>query len=141
MLRVVLSLLVLALGFAALAFELNLGRATEGNVRAAVGIFVGILGLGYPLLCYCCRHGWWQAWRMILLGALTGLLCSLPFLGGPFSAGFLVLTYVLFGAGMGLLFWLGAIWRNLDLTCPKSFCLPCGTVYRYAYKALRRQSK
>lgn len=139
--RVVFSLLVVALGFAGLAFGLNLGRSHDGNVHAAVLIFVGVLAIGYPLLCQCCRRGWWQSWLMILLGAFTGLLCTLPFLGGPYPGGFLLLIYVLFGAAMGWLFWLGAIWRNLDLTCPKSFCLPCGTVYKVARKALQRQSK
>ena len=108
LLRVVFSLLAVALAFAALTFELNLGRDAEANARAAALIFVGVLGHGYPLLCHCCRRGWWQLWRMVLLGAFTGLLCTLPFLNGPYGQGILLFTYLVFGTVMGLLFWLAA---------------------------------
>ena len=76
---------------------------------------------------------------MALLGGLGGSLCALPFAGSPFSFGFLLFLFMVGGSLGGLLFWLAAIWRNDDLTCPKSYCLPCGTVYRVARQALNRR--
>lgn len=135
MLRVVLALLGSALAFAALAYELDLGRNQEDTARAATVMFVCVLGLGYPVLGLFCKRGWWQLWRVVLLGLVSGLLCALPFHGGAFNFDFLLLIYGVAGLGIGVLFWCAAIWRNDDLICPKSFCLPCG-VYKVARKAL-----
>jgi hypothetical protein len=49
------------------------------------------------------------------------------------------MAFVLTGATLGALFWFAALWRNDDLTCPKSFCLPCGMVYKVARNGLRRR--
>lgn len=134
MLRPVSALIGVALAFAAVAFWLGLHR--HGNV---FGVCAGILVCGYPVLYFCCKRRYWEAWRMALLGGLGGSLCALPFAGGPFAFGFLLFLFAVGGVLVGLLFWLAAIWRNADLTCPKSYCLPCGTVYRVARQALVRR--
>lgn len=136
--RVILALLGVAGAFAALAVALELDRG-GGVLRLAGGVFVGVLAAGYPLLFFCCKRRWWAPWQMILLGALGGALCALPFAGGSFAFGFLLLIFVLAGAGIGLGFWFTALWRNDGLTCPKSFCLPCGTVYQVARNGLQRR--
>jgi hypothetical protein len=139
--RVVLALLGEAVLFAALIFWIGSGNRGFAAGQGALGVFVSVLMVGFPSLYYCCQRGLWDAWRFVLLGALGGLLCALPLYGGPYLFGFLLLLFVLAGAAFGALFWLTAIWRNLDLTCPKTICLPCGTVYKVARKAFSRQSK
>ncbi|MDX9995706.1 MAG: hypothetical protein RBS28_10320 [Rhodocyclaceae bacterium] len=134
MLRPVSALIGMAMAFAALAFWLGLHR--YGNIY---GVSIGILVCGYPTLFFCCKRRYWEAWRMALLGGLGGSLCALPFAGSPFAFGFLLFLFVVGGVLAGLLFWLAAIWRNDDLTCPKSYCLPCGTAYRVARQALGRR--
>jgi hypothetical protein len=137
--RVLFALLGEAALLAALIFWLGSGEAGFAAGRGALGVFVSVLMVGLPSLYYCCRRGLWDAWRFVLLGALGGLLCVLPFYGGPYLFGFLLVLFVAAGAVFGGLFWLLAIWRNLDLTCPTSICLPCGTVYKVARKAFSRR--
>jgi hypothetical protein len=139
--RVLIALLGEALLFGALIFWIGSGDKGFAAGRGALGVFVSVLMVGFPSLYYCCQRGLWDAWRFVLLGALGGLLCALPLYGGPYLFGFLLLLFVLAGAAFGGLFWLSAIWRNMDLTCPKNICLPCGTVYKVARKAFSRQSK
>lgn len=109
-------------------------------------VFFGVLAAGFSVLrCYCCRHNRWEPWRLMLFGALAGIPVALPFVPASMTAtpnyGFLLLILMPAGAFYGLLFWLAAVWGNRDLTCPKFFCLPCGTIYRAALDALRAQSK
>lgn len=139
MLRVIIALFGMACGFAALVVFLQLGQAQDRVGWAAAGIFVGVIAAGYPVLYQFCKRQWWEIWRYLLLGFFAGGLCALPFAGGPYIFRFLLLTFVLVGAILGLLFWLAAIWRNADLTCPKSFCLPCGMVYQVARRSLLRR--
>lgn len=139
--RVQFALLGLAAAFAALAFWLEPGRGRWSAPFDAAGAFAAVLAVGFPVLYRCCRRGQWEVWRFVVLVALVGALCALPFYGGPFAFPFLLAIFVLAGALFGLAFWFAAIWRNEDLTCPKSFCLPCGTVYRVARRALLDQSK
>lgn len=136
--RVMVGLLGMAAGFAVLAAELELGRSNGSGWVAAFGVFAGLVVLGYPVLYLCCKRRWWAFWQTTLMGVVAGVFCTLPFIGGKFSFGFLMLIFVLAGAGFGMLFWLMAIWRNDGLTCPKSFCLPCGTVYRVARSRINR---
>jgi hypothetical protein len=138
--RVIVALCGMAAAFAALAIWLDLGRGSGTTGWAALGVFVGVLLIGFPALRYCCKHRLWEIWHSILLGILCGGLCTLPFADGPFGFGFLLTIFLLAGTVFGLLFWLMAIWRNDDLTCPKSFCLPCGRVYKVARNALRRRN-
>lgn len=138
MLRVIIALIGVACGFAALVVFLELERARGGTLWAATGVWAGVLAVGYPLLYQCCKRQWWEMWHFILLGTVGGGLCALPF-SGSFSFGFLLLIFFLAGAVLGLLFWLAALWRNDDLTCPKSFCLPCGMIYKVARSGLRRR--
>jgi peptidoglycan/LPS O-acetylase OafA/YrhL len=137
--RVIAALLGVAAGFAALVFWLDLAREGGGTLRAALGVFAGVLAMGFPVLYWCCKRRYWEAWRFLLLGILGGGLCALPFAGGPFAFGFLLLVFLVAGTLLGLLFWLVAIHRNTGLTCPKSFCLPCGKVYKVARNALGRR--
>jgi len=139
--RVVLALFGEAFLFTGLIFWLGSGEAGAATGRGSLGVFVGVLCVGFPSLYYCCQRGLWQVLRFVLLGALAGLLCVLPFLSGRYHFSYLLLMFVLAGAGMGLLFWIAGIWGNRELTCPKSFCLPCGTAYKFARNALRGQSK
>lgn len=113
----------------------------EAGFLFMLGVCAGLLASGFVLLYYCCRRKRWEAWRFVLFGAAVGAACALPFLGGRYIAEFLLMFFVLAGAIFGCAFWLAAIWRNTDLTCPKSYCLPCGSVYRVARNALGRQSK
>lgn len=136
--RVVAALLGVAASFAALVIWLDLAREGGGTLRAAFGVFTGVLAVGWPVLYWCCKRRYWEAWRFMLLVALGGGLCALPFAGGPFAFGFLLLIFLVAGAAFGLLFWLAAIHRNAELTCPKTFCLPCGKVYKVARNALGR---
>jgi hypothetical protein len=137
--RVLFALVGEAVLFSALIFWVGSGSAGFAAGQGALGIFVSVLIVGFPSLYYCCQRGVWDAWRFVLLGALGGLLCALPLYGGPHPFGFLLVLLVCAGAGFGALFWVSAIWRNRDLTCPKSFCLPCGAVYKVARNALRRR--
>lgn len=130
--RVVVALLGMAAAFAVLVMWLDLERDASWGGYAAAIVFAGVLGIGFPVLKYFCKRGLWAAWRFMLLGMLCGGVAALPFVGGSFGFGFLLLVFLLAGAVFGLLFWVAAIWRNDNLTCPKSFCLPCGTVYRVA---------
>lgn len=139
--RVLLALLVEAGCFAGCVLWLGLTVGTGDAGQAALGIFIAVVGTGLPVLAYCCRHRLWEPWRVLLLGGLAGALCATPFLGGSIHPGFLIFLFVLAGTAFGAVFWLIAIWRNDDLTCPTHFCLPCGTVYRVARNALRHQSK
>jgi hypothetical protein len=139
--RVVFALIGAASLLAALIFWLIDGEAGWAAGRGALGVFVSVLIVGLPTLYYCCRRGLWELWRFTLLGAAAGLLCALPLAGGPYQFGFLLVLFVAGGAVGGASFWLAAIWRNQDLTCPKALCLPCGAVYRVARNALKRQSK
>ena len=136
--RVVAALLGMAAGFAALVFWLDLARAGGNTLRAALGVFAGVLVIGFPVLYWCCKRRYCDAWRFVLLGALGGGLCALPFTAGPYAFGFLLLIFLVAGGALGLAFWLAAIWRNAGLTCPKSFCLPCGQVYKVARNVLGR---
>ncbi|GAB1391884.1 hypothetical protein MASR1M60_00470 [Rhodocyclaceae bacterium] len=136
--RVSLALLIVAALFAAMVFELGLGRDHQ---RAALFVFAGVFVGGYPLLYLCCKRGWWKLWQTGLLGIIAGVLCTLPFANGSFGFQFLLLVFVIAGAVLGLLFWLIAIWRNENLTCPRSFCLPCGVAYRVARKAMLRRDQ
>jgi hypothetical protein len=137
--RVMFALLGEAAAFAALVLWLELGREVERTAHGALGVFVGVLCVGFPAMYYCCKNRMWELWRAILLGALCGGICALPFSGGQFAFPFLLAVFVLAGAGFGLVFWFAAIWRNDNLTCPKSFCLPCGKAYRVARAALLRR--
>jgi hypothetical protein len=137
--RVMFALAGLAVAFSALAFWLEPGRGRWSAEASALGAFVAVLAVGFPVLYYCCKRGLWEVWRFTVLVALVGGLCALPFYGGPFRFPFLLAIFVLAGALFGLAFWLAAIWRNDDLTCPKSFCLPCGKAYRVARAALLRR--
>ena len=136
--RVLLALLGGAVLLAALVFWIGAGDAGFAAGWGPIGVFVSVLAVGLPLLYYCCKRGLWDIWRFVLLGALGGLLCVLPLYGGPYLFGFLLLLFAAAGAACGGLFWLAAIWRNRDLTCPKFVCLPCGTVYKVARNALKR---
>lgn len=136
--RVSLALLIVAAAFAAMVFELELGR---NHQWAALSVFVGVFVVGYPLLYLCCKRGWWKIWQTALLGLVGGILCTLPFANGSFGFQFLLLVFGIAGIALGLLFWLIAIWRNEDLTCPRSFCLPCGVAYRVARKAMLRRDQ
>jgi hypothetical protein len=136
--RVIVAQGGVAFGFAALVFFLELEHQTGGTLRSALWTFFGVLLGGLPLLYQCCKHQWWQLWRFLLLGVLAGTLCALPHSDGPFGFGFLWLVFALAGFFLGALFWCVALWGNSQLTCPKSFCLPCGTAYRVARNALRR---
>lgn len=137
--RVILALLVEAVGFAALVVWLELGRSTGRAVQSALGVFIGVLCIGFPALYYCCKNRLWELWRAVLLGSLCGGICALPFVGGTYAFPFLLMVFLLVGAAFGVLFWFIAIWRNEDLTCQKSFCLPCGKIYRVARNALERR--
>lgn len=134
--RVIAALLAVAAGFTVLAVWLELGRESHGTAAAAMLMFVGMLTVGFSTLYLCCKRRWWEIWRFILFGALWGGLCALPFSSGPFSFHFLLALFIVAGAGGGLVFWLAAIWRNDNLTCPKFLCLPCGVAYRVARHAL-----
>lgn len=137
--RVFIALLGLAASFAALVYWLDLAREGSGTLQAACGVFAGVLALGFPVLYWCCKRRYWEAWRFALLGGLAGGLCTLPFVGGPYAFTFLLLIFLVAGAVLGLGFWLAAIHRNDGLTCPKSFCLPCGQVYKVARNVLGRR--
>lgn len=130
--RVIFVLLGEAAFFAGLVIWFEFGHAAMGRGQGALGVFAGVLAIGSLALYYCCKRRRWDAWRFVLVGALGGALCALPFYGGSGVFGFLVLILALAGAGFGLLFWFTAIWRNDALTCPKFFCLPCGTTYKVA---------
>ena len=142
--RVIVALLGVAAGFAALVVWLGLPReASEQSAQwtkwaAALGVFAGVVLAGFPVLFWCCKRRYWDSWRFVLIGALAGMFCTLPFATGPYAYGFLLILFLAAGALYGLLFWLVAIYRNEGLTCPKSFCLPCGKVYRVARHALGR---
>lgn len=137
--RVIVALCGVAAAFAALAVWLDLARESVANGWGIAVVFVGVLAVGFPVLFRCCKRHRWEVWRWIAHGTVAGILCALPFAGGPFGFGFLLLIFALAGTLFGLLFWVAAIWRNEDLTCPKSFCLPCGTAYKFARNALRRR--
>lgn len=129
--RVMLALAGGLVVFVGLAAWLDFGWST-------VAVFGGVVIAGLATLFHCCKRGWWEWWRFMLLGVFGGLLCALPFHGGAFNFTFLLVMFPLAGMVCGLLFWIAAIWRNEDLTCPKTLCLPCGTAYRVARNALRR---
>lgn len=136
--RVSLALLIVAAAFAAMVLELELGR---NHQQAALFVFGGVFAVGYPLLYLCCKRGWWKIWQTTLLGIVGGILCTLPFANGSFGFQFLLLVFGIAGTALGLLFWVIAIWRNDNLTCPRSFCLPCGVAYRVARKAMLRRDQ
>jgi len=137
--RVIAALGGVAAAFAAMVEGLELGRAQGLTDWVAGGVFVGVLAVGLPVLYFhCCKRRCWEIWRLVLLGAAAGSLVGLPFVEDSYSPALLLGLFVVAGSLLGLLFWLAAIWRNENLTCPKSFCLPCGTVYRYARDALHR---
>lgn len=134
--RVIVGLLLVAAAFAGLIVELRLG---QGDFGTALAVFAGVATLGFPPLYLCCKRGWWAPWQTALLGSLGGAGCALPFAGGSFEFRFLLLTLMLAGGLLGGLFWGVAIWRNDRLTCPRSFCLPCGVAYKFARSALQRR--
>jgi len=136
--RVVFALLGEAALFAALIAWLGVDRALGGAGQGAMGVFVGVLAVGFPALYYCCKNRLWDLWRAILLSAMCGAICALPFVGGNFNPLFLIFFCAVCGAGFGVIFWIAAIWRNDNLTCPKSFCLPCGAIYKVARNTLAR---
>lgn len=136
--RVMLALLGAATAFATLVLWLELGREAERTLLEATCVFFGVPAVGIPTLYYWRRNRLWNIWRCIVLGTLGGGLCALPFSDGPFAFPFLLAIFFVAGGLIGLLLWLVAVWRNDDLTCPKTFCLPCGMVYRFARNALRR---
>ena len=134
--RVLAGLVFMAASFAALVFWLELGAHPAWS---ALGVAAGVLVIGYPLLYLCCRRGWWTPFHTVALGLLAGFLVGLSFDDGKILLQFLLMITLLVGGVLGLIFWWIAIWRNENLTCPKSFCLPCGTVYRFARAAIKPQ--
>lgn len=139
--RVMLALVGTALLLAAMIFLVGDNTGEVAAASKALAAFVCVLVLGVPALKFCCRRRWWEVWRFLVLGALAGLLGALPFLDGLHHFALIASVFVATGVVISGLFWFAAIWRNHDLTCPKTICLPCGTVYRVARNALRRQSK
>jgi len=138
--RVIIALCGVAAMLAMLTFWLDLGRHDGGSSQAALAVFAGVFAAGLPVLYRCCKRRLWSFPRCVGLGAAAGALCALPFAGGPYGFGFLLAAYLVAGTACGLLFWVAALWRNDGLTCPKSFCLPCGTVYRFARDAIDRRA-
>jgi len=134
--RVLAGWFFMAAAFAAMVYWLELGA---GSLRATGFTFAGVLLIGYPVLYLCCKRGWWTPFHTVGLGLVAGFLVALVFDDGKVLMQFLLLIFLVAGALFGLGFWIMAIWRNEDLTCPKSFCLPCGTVYRVARNAIRRR--
>jgi hypothetical protein len=133
--------------FAFPLFVLLLGQpdAWGGALRVGAITVTGVVVIGAPaFLVFRCR-GWWEPWRFILGGTLGGLLCAPVFMatGAP-TFWFFAILFALGGACHALLFWLIAAWRNPQLTTPPQYCLPGGTTYKRACRALshlRRKDK
>lgn len=139
--RVMLALVGTAMLLAAVIFLVGDDAGKVAAAGKALVAFVCVLVIGVPALKFCCRRRWWEVWRFLVFGALVGSLGALPFLDGFHHFALIVSLFVATGVALSGLFWFVAIWRNHDLTCPKTICLPCGTVYRVARNAFRRQSK
>ena len=95
----------------------SLERATFPGVRSQAGAgpvaALATLLLGVPAFVFCYRRGWLEWWKMVLGGALVGLVCALPFaVGGTVLAAALAPAFFALGLLLGLLFWLLALWRN-----------------------------
>ena len=137
--RAIAAFIAAALTFPALILALGLHQTLGSAFLVGAILFATILALGFPTLLLFCKRQWWEPWRFVLGGTLGGALCALPFAGsGSFSFVYLVIIFALTGTAVSVLFWLAGIWRNIDLTCPKQFCLPCGAAYRFARNVLRR---
>lgn len=137
--RAIAALFAAALAFPILVVALGMHRTLGGALPVGALLFGCVLALGFPTLGLFCKRRWWDLWRFVGGGTLGGALCALPFAGsGNFNFAFLVVIFALLGTAVSVPFWLAAVWRNPELTCPREFCLPCGFVYRYARNVLRR---
>lgn len=142
MARAILALLAAALAYPSSVLALGLHKSLGGALQVGVVLFFCVLGMGLPALVAFCKLKWWGFWRLVAGGTLGGALCALPFVGSAqVHLLFLVVIFALAGTVSAVLFWVAAIWRNNNLTCPKEFRLPGGAVYRFAYDALRRQGR
>lgn len=140
MARALAALLAVALAFAALIVALGLHRHVGSPLIAGGAVFALVLCCGMPVLVLFCKRQWWQPWRFVGGGALGGAIGAIPFAGNVgFSPIYLILVLMVAGLGAGTALWCIGIWRNDNLTCPKEFRLPGGTVYKVASGALRRR--
>lgn len=139
--RAIAAFLAVALAFPASVVLLDLHHALGGMMKVGLVLFAGVLATGLPALILFCKRQWWQPWRFLAGGTLGGALCALPFVGaGRFSPLFLIGLFALAGLVYAGLFWLAAVWRNDNLTCPREFRLPGGIRYKFARGALRRSN-
>jgi len=123
--------------FAALLWLLGFDRSNNG-MQGIVQATAIACGCGLPALVWFCKCQWWQLWRFLAGGMLGGALCVLPFLAGEPTPKIWTLLAIFITLGLihAGLFWLLAVWRNHDLTCPAFFHLPDGARYPVA-KTLR----
>lgn len=114
-LYVALILVALAYPFGVLA----LAREFAEGGAIIIGTFtVGAsLLIGLPLALWFIRRGWLKLWQAALAGAVSGLMCTLPFLlgDGLASASQFLIPFGSVGACHGIAFWLLAIFRNKAL--------------------------
>jgi len=129
--RALAAFALVILLFAALLWLLGFDRSSGGLTAIAQATAIAF-GCGLPTLIWFCKCQWWQLWRFLAGGMLGGMLCALPFLDGGLAPPALLTVFAVLGLGHAWLFWLLAVWRNRNLTCPAFFRLPDGARYPVA---------
>jgi hypothetical protein len=116
MLRVYLSLLVVALAYPA-GILLFAEQWSIGGAMVTGTFTVGIAALvGVPLVAWCLRRGWLSPWHAGLGGSFAGLLCSSAFwFGGVGEVVKTAAPFVAIGALHGVAFWALAFWGNVTI--------------------------
>ncbi len=111
--RVAVTFTFLALVYPVVAFVAGGEIGIAGPLTVAPVAALATLLLGVPAFVFCYRRGWLEWWQMVLVGALVGLVCALPFaVGGIVLAAALAPAFFALCLLLGLLFWLLALWRN-----------------------------
>lgn len=114
--RALAALFVVSIAAPLVIFVAGGDHAVGGAIAVATFTVPATFLIGLPGFLAFQRRGWLRWWHAAIGGACVGALCAAPFtLGGWIFFGMFFLTFIAYGATLGLLFWFLAIWRNKSL--------------------------
>lgn len=116
MIRLYLSLIVVALAYPLVIFAFAQGQAAQKATLVGAFTVSATLLVGLPLAIWCVRNGRLRFWQAVLAGALAGAVSvGLVLLDGTQKmvlASHLLLPLATMGAIHGAAFWLLGVFKN-----------------------------